>query len=191
MQRTINNKPFYYLIIFSILAIASMVMIILNSCYTPKKADKQINKALQHYPDKVATIARNAFPCVPLKSDTVISYIDTIIQVTDTIIERKNDTIFAKVQIKSPVTIQQKIVTIIKKVEDSAKIYLLKKQIGNLQIDTAFLHNEVIFRDQRIANLNDKIKDLKKDKLKLIITISILLLIIILYFYIKSKKILS
>ena len=39
-----------------------LIILLLTGCYNAKKAQKHVNKALLEYPDKVATIARDAFP---------------------------------------------------------------------------------------------------------------------------------
>ena len=63
----------------------------LISCYTPKKAERQIDKAFDNYPEIVANKAAKVFP---VKADT-IAYtewkysIDSVINtIHDTIIER-------------------------------------------------------------------------------------------------------
>lgn len=46
------------------------IIIVLNSCYTKKKAITQTNKALLNYPAVVANIARTAFPCDTVNIDS-------------------------------------------------------------------------------------------------------------------------
>lgn len=58
------NKKISYLIL-SIISI-----IILFSCLTSKKANRQLNSIEIKYPEKIATFARDKYPCSVLKSDT-------------------------------------------------------------------------------------------------------------------------
>ena len=50
-----------------------VVTIMMSSCYSSNKADKQINKAYENYPETVAAFARDKFPCKETGVDTVIS----------------------------------------------------------------------------------------------------------------------
>jgi hypothetical protein len=127
----------------------------IGGCYTQKKATEQTNKALIKYPAVVAKIARDAFPCVTLKADTLVSVKDSLIYIDcpdtggngsaedfagkDTVIITKVNTLPGKV-IRVPVTLPVSTVTIVQKVEDSAKIFLLTKQLEaekQLAIDNA------------------------------------------------------
>lgn len=112
-----------------------------GSCYTQKKAQQQTQKALAVYPSIVADIARTAFPCVTTKADTIITTQDSLIYIDcpdigngsaedfikDTIVLTK--IVNSTKTIKVPVLLPVKTVTVIKKVEDSAKIFLLNKQL--------------------------------------------------------------
>lgn len=125
--------------------------ILLASCYNTKKAEKQTRKALVEYPSVVAKIARDAFPCIITKSDTLISYTDTTIFVNcptgndfeggdiaingdvikhDTL--NKHDTVphFIKVPIKIPL----KTVDITQHVADSAQNKVLQSVIDTRDI---------------------------------------------------------
>jgi hypothetical protein len=98
----------------------------LLGCYSPKKADKQLGRALYYYPERMAKIARNAFPCSTLS--VITTYEDSIIYVNcDTII--LSDTIIRKV----PVKIKNK--TVVNHFEDSAKIKVLLFDKLTLQND--------------------------------------------------------
>ena len=61
------------------LVLIAIILLILSSCYNMRKAVHQTNRALVEYPAVVAKIARDAFPCIITKSDTLISYTDTTI----------------------------------------------------------------------------------------------------------------
>lgn len=59
-----------------LIGVSITIAIVLNSCYTQHKAEKQVDKALDEFPSVVANIARQEFPCV--KFDTVTNqYFDT------------------------------------------------------------------------------------------------------------------
>lgn len=48
-------------------------------CYTPRKADKHLAKAMDEYPEKVASICSKEYPCKPGKTDTIEKvYLDLI-----------------------------------------------------------------------------------------------------------------
>jgi len=49
---------------------------LLGGCYTQNKAVKQVNKALGSYPEIVAKIALDSFPCNVIKVDTIITHFD-------------------------------------------------------------------------------------------------------------------
>lgn len=50
-----------------------ILMVVISSCYTPNKANKELKKAYENYPEAVATFARDKFPCKETGVDTVIS----------------------------------------------------------------------------------------------------------------------
>src|SRR4051794_33434030 len=56
-----------------------LTVCLLFSCYGPKKAQRQVSKALVKQPTVVAKIARDAFPCVPIRFDTTITDHDTTV----------------------------------------------------------------------------------------------------------------
>ncbi len=62
-------------------AIAILLTMAFSSCYTEKKATKQVNKALLKKPLVVAKIARDAFPCITTSQDTVIVTTDSTIYI--------------------------------------------------------------------------------------------------------------
>ena len=126
-----------------------IIIAILFSCNAEKKAIRQTNHALVNYPAVVAKIARTAFPCIVTKSDTLITYTDTTIIVNcptgndfeggdismagdvvkhDTI--NKHDTISIKRTVKVPFILPVKTITVLKVVEDSAKIEVMQSIIN-------------------------------------------------------------
>jgi hypothetical protein len=106
---------------------------LLGGCYTPNKAVKQVNKALGSYPEIVAKIALDSFPCNVIKVDTIITHFDTTIEVIyphfDTSLSQI-DTIYGtkKVYVKLP----YKTVYITKSVESTAKLTILNASLDSL-----------------------------------------------------------
>lgn len=122
-----------------------LVAAILCGCYSEKKAQKQIDKAVQKRPEVAAESLRKAFPCMT-KVDTIVK-IDTgydFIEIQCPEIPEpvtKVDTIIINKGTKEKVFLPGKIIrvgapketiTITKLVRDSAEIYLLNKQISDL-----------------------------------------------------------
>jgi PBP1b-binding outer membrane lipoprotein LpoB len=106
---------------------------LLGGCYTQNKAVKQVNKALGSYPEIVAKIALDSFPCNVIKVDTIITHFDTTIEVIyphfDTTLSRI-DTIYGtkKVYVKLP----YKTVYITKSIESTAKLTILNARFDSL-----------------------------------------------------------
>jgi PBP1b-binding outer membrane lipoprotein LpoB len=115
--------------VYSILVAAFL----LGGCYTQNKAVKQVNKALGIYPEIVARIALDSFPCNVIKVDTIITHFDTTIEVIyphfDTSLSQI-DTIYGtkKVYVKLP----YKTVYITKSVESTAKLTILNASLDSL-----------------------------------------------------------
>jgi hypothetical protein len=106
---------------------------LLGGCYTQNKAVKQVNKALGSYPEIVAKIALDSFPCNVIKVDTIITHFDTTIEVIyphfDTILSQI-DTIYGtkKVYVKLP----YKTIYITKSIESTAKLTILNARFDSL-----------------------------------------------------------
>jgi PBP1b-binding outer membrane lipoprotein LpoB len=115
--------------VFSLL----VAVLLLGGCYTQFKAVKQVNKALTQYPELVAQIALDSFPCNVIKVDTIITHFDTTIEVIyphfDTSLSQI-DTIYGtkKVYVKLP----YKTVYITKSVESTAKLTILNASLDSL-----------------------------------------------------------
>ena len=101
-------------------------------CYSAKKADKQLDKVMNTYPEKVALLASNKFPC-EVGSDTVITVEYDFIEVLDTIPIISKDTIIDTLETtiikRRIVRLPSEKVIITKYVTDSAKIYSLENQL--------------------------------------------------------------
>jgi len=104
-----------------------VAVILLGSCYTSNKAVKQVNKALGSYPEIVAKIALDSFPCNVIKIDTIITHFDTTIEVIyphfDTSVI---DTVYLTKKIKLPIK------TITKTVESTAKLTILNASLDSI-----------------------------------------------------------
>ena len=134
-----------------------IILVLLASCYNSKQAVKQTNKALLNYPAVVAKIARDAFPCITIKADTIITTVDTTIMVdcppiNDYINNIVHDTLVKYVAgasryIQVPVTLPIRTVTVIKIIEDSAKIKILQSAV-DIQNST------IIDNDKKINQKN-------------------------------------
>lgn len=106
-----------------------VVVSLLGGCYTQFKATKQVGKALAHYPQIVARIALDSFPCNVIRIDTVIYERDTIVEsypvettLVDTIVITK------KLYVKLP----YKTIYITKVVESTAKLTIINAQLDSV-----------------------------------------------------------
>jgi hypothetical protein len=105
---------------------------LLGGCYTPNKAVKQVNKALSSYPEIVAKIALDSFPCNVIKSDTTISisnYDTTLFvecPVRDTVLNHDTVKLYVKLPYKT------KTVYVTKFLESTAKLTILNARLDSL-----------------------------------------------------------
>jgi PBP1b-binding outer membrane lipoprotein LpoB len=105
---------------------------LLGGCYTQNKAVKQVNKALGSYPEIVARIALDSFPCNVIKSDTTISvsnYDTTLLvecPVRDTVLNHDTVKLYVKLPYKT------KTVYITKFLESTAKLTIMKSSLDSL-----------------------------------------------------------
>ena len=166
----------------------ALAAIALFSCYNTKTAIKQTNHALVFFPAVVAKIARTAFPCISLKSDTVITNIDTVVIVDcpdfkepDSVQIKVHDTVkIGRTTIKVPVTLPIRTITILKVVEDSAKIKMLQSGIDARDLTIAKLQKDN-------GSLNEAIKRKNKWILYLWLAVALSIVGIILKLLIKFK----
>ena len=132
-----------------------LIALLLCGCYTQKKATEQVNKANDKFPEVVAKLARDKYPCTDLlKPDTAVIWKDTVVYVDcpDTASNPfqvvRYDTVNKVVTlpgrtIKVPVTIPAKTVYIDRWFEDSAKLKLNAIHINDLTVKNVKLENEV------------------------------------------------
>jgi hypothetical protein len=143
------------------LAAALWLILCMQSCYTPKKAERKLAKALDKQPATVAVFTRKAFPCITKGSDTVYNtnYDTTIVvevQCPDSTKATEyftvHDTAFFNNVIirKVPVTVTLPARTITKYIEDSAKIFTMTNIANRLQSEKDDL--------QKRLNRSDKTK---------------------------------
>lgn len=127
-----------------------VAVILLGGCYTQFKAVKQVDKALAHYPQVVAKIALDSFPCDIIRIDTFITVKDSIVEclpienfttLIDTISVTKK--VFVKLPIKTTY--------ITKVVESTAKLVILKASLDS--------SNNIIYKLQKSNNeLSNKVE---------------------------------
>lgn len=160
------------------LALAFILYMIgcLASCYTAKKADKQVGKALSQYPGKVAAIARAAFPCITTKADTLTTT-DTLYDFIDC---PENQYVVNTAQpqaevvrniIRVPVKIPVRTITITTEVEDSAKIWAYQDRHEEDLKTVSNRDKQLIKKDTTIAYLEAKNKKKNKYLLWLLIAL--------------------
>ena len=120
-----------------------IAVLLLGGCYSQFKATKQVDKALAHYPQIVAKIALDSFPCDVIRIDTLISVRDSIIEclpienfttIVDTLVITKK--VFAKLPIKTTY--------ITKVVESTAKLTII-----NAHLDSV---NNAIYELQKVKD---------------------------------------
>ena len=139
-------------------------LLLLTGCYNAKKAQKHVNKALLEYPDKVATIARDAFPCITTASDTV-TITDTLLDFIDCPEapgpEYVRDTVIISgvktVTVKVPGKTQVKTVTVTQRIEDSAKIKLYLSVIADRDQQIESNKATILKQDKKISRKNKEL----------------------------------
>ncbi len=156
-----------------------VTVILLGSCYTQFKAVKQVGKALAHYPQIVAKIALDSFPCNVIRIDTNIVISDTIVEsypienyatILDTLVITKK--VFVKLPIKT--------VYITKVVESTAKLVILQASL-----DSA---NNVICE---LQNVKDELSGKVERKNKVIYWLIAFLLLLTIPLVIRIFRMLS
>jgi len=112
-----------------------VVCLLLGGCYTQFKASNQVNKALARYPQVVAKIAQDSFPCDVIRIDTLISVNDTSFlidcpvrdTVLNSVLNSVHDTLYKKLYVKLP----YKTFYITKTVESTAKLAIIKASLDS------------------------------------------------------------
>lgn len=128
-------------------------LILLSSCYTAKKAEKQLDKAIAEYPAMAAEKTRDRFPCITtaetVRTDTVYELIDVECPPSDfkTVYSLKTDTLYKdRVTVlkggKQTVYVPGKTTTVTKVIEDSAKIFIAEDKVKSLQTEVSELEDK-------------------------------------------------
>jgi hypothetical protein len=135
--------------------------IILFSCYSEKKATKQINKAIDKKPVLSAELFRKKFPCESIDTvvriDTAWDYVE--FECPDKPAQIKTDTLFIQKNVIKKQILQGKSVvvagkteykTITIKVKDSAEIFILNNTINEFSIKEQKLNSKIENRNKFI-----------------------------------------
>lgn len=160
-KQTFLSDHTHWLLIFFVLVYFTTCGVILSGCYTPNKAAKQIDHAIDKYPKIAAERTRAHFPCTTTSADTLIFTKDSIVWVDcpdntpapandffhDTITLTKTVNKEVLKTIKVPVQLPVKYITITKKVEDSAKIFILTAKTDRLKAYSAKVDAKLIKRN--------------------------------------------
>jgi len=111
-----------------------VISILLASCYTPKKAEKSLNKAFIKQPEVVAKKTRNWFPCIVTQSDTITQRDTSFIELQCPNDSSKKDTIYLNG--KTKIITNSKIIAlpstkiyVTKYIKDSANEFLVQQSI--------------------------------------------------------------
>jgi hypothetical protein len=164
------------------------IILIVFSCSTPEKL---VNKALSKDRAKVAEITRAEFPCVDLKVDTLYKTDTTFdwIEVNTNEYEQGRDTVIQN-NIYQPTRTIHKTAYITKKVEDSAKIFLMQNHIEkiNHQYEKQLADSSAAIKkkDAEIVKLESKIEKQKK-AIRILLIPWILIVLYVVYRIIKRK----
>jgi hypothetical protein len=166
-MKLIKLKRLIVAILF--LSVVIIFLALLTGCskYTLPKAEYQVNKAYLTYTPMVATKTRDWFPCIVNKKDTIITYVDSLIYIDCPSVVNgtkdeyiSSDTVYIKQivtqnkVVKVPVYLPIKTVTVIQKVEDSAKIFQLNDALLNSTNETANANDSIEKLEAKVAKKN-------------------------------------
>ena len=190
-MKPIKLKRLIVAILFLNVVIIFLALITSCNKYTLPMAEKQVNKAYLTYPPMVADKTRDWFPCIVNKRDTIITYVDSLIYVDCPSVFNgtaneyiSSDTVYIdkivtqnKV-VKVPVYLPIKTITVIQKVEDSAKIFVLNDVIQAVYNETAMINDDKEKLEAKVA---------KKNKYLLYLLIALLASLGVNYLQFKKK----
>ena len=152
-------------------------LIVMVGCYTPQKADKHLAKAMTKYPQKVAGLCKDKYPCKPGKTDTIEKvYYDLIEVECPDMTSVRYDTIEKEVvkvitkTIKVPVKVPAKEVIITQYLVDSALVDFYK------------IKYEELLKDAR------KCESSQKSRLNIIWALIALVCLLVAWLVIKHRK---
>lgn len=164
-----------------------VAVILLGSCYTQFKATKQVGKALARYPQIVAKIALDSFPCNVIRIDTFISVRDSIIEcipienfttMVDTLPPTLYPTLYPKINKYGMAKVKTFYIT--RTVESTAKLVIIKASL-----DSA--HNAIC----ELQKVNDELTGKVERKNKVIYWLIALLVLLTIPLVIRIFKMLS
>ena len=107
-----------------------VAFLLLGGCYSQFKATKQVSKALANYPQVVAKIALDSFPCDVIRIDTIITVRDSIVEclpIENFTTLSQIDTIFGTKFVKLPI----RTTYITRIVESTAKLTIINAQLDS------------------------------------------------------------
>jgi hypothetical protein len=166
-MKPIKLKRLIVAILF--LSVIIIFLTLLTGCskYTLPMAEKEVNKAYLTYPPMVATKTRDWFPCIVNKKDTIITYVDSLIYIDCPSVINGNaneyissDTVYIKQivtqnkVVKVPVYLPIKTITVIQKIEDSAKIFQLNDALLTSTNETANANDSIEKLEAKVAKKN-------------------------------------
>jgi hypothetical protein len=154
-------------ILFMIVVIIFLTLLTSCSKYTLPIAEQQVTKAYLTYKPMVADKTRGWFPCVVKTNDTIITTKDSLIYIdcpsvvngggedylgSDTVY--LNKTVTQNKFVKVPVYLPVKTVTVIQKIEDSAKIFQLNDALLTSVNETAKANETIEKLEAKVAKKN-------------------------------------
>ena len=158
---TTTQQPYNNNSIWVILLLLAITVVLFSSCYNSQKATDQVNKADSKYPDIVAKLARDKYPCTQLlKTDTAVIFKDTTVflDCPDSIPKQYETVRFDTVNnvvtriVKVPVTIHTAGQVITRWWEDSAKITISKIDVNKLRADSSKMTDHIAYLSKKIAH---------------------------------------
>ena len=135
-----------------------VAILFLGGCYSQFKATKQVSKALAHYPQIVARIALDSFPCDVVRIDTIITVRDTIVEsypIENFTIRSQIDTIYGTKKVFVKLPIKTNYITRI--VESTAKLTIINVQLDSVNNVIRELQKSNDELSKKIANKNKAI----------------------------------
>ena len=131
-----------------------LILLLLPGCYTAKKATEQIKKADNKFPEVVAKLARDKYPCTDLlKNDTAVIWRDSVVfidcpEIAPNEFERvviKTDTVNNVITktVRVPVRVQLPTQVVTKWYEDSAKLKMAAVAADKLAAENTGLKSKL------------------------------------------------
>lgn len=117
-----------------------IIITLLFGCYTPKMAEKSLNKAFIKHPEIVAQKTRIWFPCIITQNDTITKSDTSFIELNCPNDTTKRDTIYLNGKTKiitnsKIIALPSKTIYVTKFVKDSANEYLIQSNINQYKKD--------------------------------------------------------